>query len=174
MKIVEWISKLVQIPGRLTSIATEKVVCGADEVYDDALQMRQSEFNAGAKAVLDQEQIAIDGGTAEIAAFPEDITPGSGKIPTANAIAGYCNGFLKGSGITVSMSDDVTFSETVEDGAQKTFIYLNDTDTELTVTVPNTDYKTPDGEVITITILAGGYGEVSILNIGGTIFARGC
>lgn len=174
MKIVDRIKKWIQIPGRVTSIAKEKVVCGAYEVYDDALQMRQSEFNAGAKAVLDQEQIAINGGTAEIAAFPEDIVPGSGKIPTANSIAGYCNAFLKGSGTTVPMSDDVAFSETVEDGAQKTFIYLNDTDTELKVIVPNTDYRTPDGEVITITVIAGGYGEVSILNIGGTIFARGC
>ena len=37
---------MVQIPGRLTSIATERVVSGADEVFDDSLQKRQSEINA--------------------------------------------------------------------------------------------------------------------------------
>lgn len=174
MGVIDWINKLVQIPGRLTSIAVEHIVCGADEVYDDDLQMRQSEFNAAAKAVLDQEQIALDGGQAEIAAFPEEIVSGSGKIPTANAVAGYCAAFLKGGSVTVALTDDITFSDTVDAGVQKTIIYLNDTSAEHTVTVPNTGYRTPDGEIIAIPVPAGGYGEVSILNIGGTVFARGC
>lgn len=174
MSLIDWINKLVQIPGRLTSVAIEKVVCGTDEVYDDALKKRQSELNARFKAVTDQEQIAIDGGTATIAGGKEDIVSGSGAITTANAVAGFCAGFMRGSSETVELSEDVTFSGTVAVGEQKTVIYLNDTEDELTVTVPNNPYRTPDGEIISIVVPAGGYGEVSILNIGGTVFARGC
>lgn len=174
MGLIDWINKLVQIPGRLTSVAIEHVVCGADEVYDDALKKRQSELNARFKAITDQQQIALDGGTATIAGGPEDIVVGSGAIPTANAIALYYAGFLKGTNEVVELEEDITFDEEVDLGAQKTIIYTNDTAEEITVTVPNSVYKTPDGEVISIPVPAGGYGEVNILNIGGTIFARGC
>lgn len=174
MGFIDLINKLYQIPGRLHSIAIEHVVCGADEVYDDALEKRQSELNARFKAITDQMQISIDGGTATIAGGPEDIVVGSGAIPTANAIALYYAGFLKGTSEVVELEEDVTFGEEVGLGAQKTIIYTNDTLEEITVTVPNDDYKTPDGEAISIPVPAGGYGEVSIINIGGIIFARGC
>lgn len=174
MSVIDWLNKLVQIPGRLTSVAIEKVVCGAYEVYDDALAQRQSKLNARFKAITDQEQIAIDGGTATIAGGPEDIVVGSGAIPTANAIALYFGGFLKGTSEVVELEEDTTFDEEVALGEQKTVIYTNDTSDELTVIVPNDDYRTPDGEAISIPVPAGGYGEVSIINIGGTIFARGC
>jgi hypothetical protein len=174
MRLIDWINKLVQIPGRLTSVAIEHVVCGADEVYDDALEKRQSELNARFKAITDQEQIAIDGGTATIAGGPEDIVVGSGAITTANAIALYYAGFLRGTNETVELTEDITFDEEVSIGEQKTVIYLNDTDDVLTVTVPNNGYRTPDGEAIIIETPSGGYGEVNIINIGGTIFARGC
>lgn len=174
MSLKDWINKLVQIPGRLTSVAIEKVVCGADEVYDDILEKRQSELNARFKAVTDQEQIAIDGGTATIAGGPEDIVVGSGAIPTANAIALYYTGFLKGTSSKYLISEDTTIQETVNDGEQKTIILINNMSEELTVTVPNDIYSTPDGEAISIPVPAGGYGEVNIINIDGTIFARGC
>lgn len=174
MSIFNWLNKLVQIPGRLTSVAIEKVVCGADEVYDDTLGKRQSELNAQFKAITDQEQIAINGGEATIASSPEDIVIGSGSIVTANAVAGYYTGFLRGTSETVDLSEDLTVSDTVPAGEQKTIMYLNDTENEITVTVPNSPYKTPDGEIIEIPVPVGGYGEVSLLNIGGTIFARGC
>ena len=174
MGLFNWIGKLAEIPARLTSVTTERVVCGAYEVYDDTLEKRQSELNARFKAITDQEQIAIDGGTATIAGGPEDIVVGSGAIPTANAIALYFGGFLKGTSEVVELEEDITFDEEVGLGVQKTIIYTNDTSDELTVTVPNDDYRTPDGEVISIPVPAGGYGEVSIINIGGTIFARGC
>jgi len=174
MSVFDWLGKLVQIPGRLTSIAIEKIVCGADEVYDDALAQRQNELNARFKAITDQEQIAIDGGTAQIAGSPEDIVVGSGAIPTANAIALYYSDFLKGTNEVVSLSGDVTFDEEVAEGEQMTVIYTNDTNAEITVTVPNDTYRTPDGNTIIIPVPSGGYGEVSILNISGTIFARGC
>ena len=174
MSIFNWIGKLAEIPARLTAVTIEKVVCGADEVYDDILEKRQSELNARFKAITDQEQIAIDGGTATIAGGPEDIVAGSGAITTANAIALYCAGFLKGTNETVELTENITFDEEVALGEQKTVIYLNDTNDVLTVTVPNNSYRTPDGEVIIIEIPSGGYGEMSIINIGGTIFARGC
>ena len=174
MSLIDWINKLVQIPGRLTSVAVEHVVCGTDEVYDDILDERQSDLNARFKAVTDQEQIAIDGGTATIAGGPEDIVVGNGAIPTANAIALYFGGFLKGTSEAIELQEDITFNEEVAIGEQKTTIYTNDTSDELTVTVPNNNYKTPDGEAISIPVPAGGYGEVSIINIGGTILARGC
>lgn len=174
MSIFNWIGKLAEIPARLTAVTIEKIVCGAYEVYDDDLGKRQSELNARFKAITDQEQIAIDGGTATIAGGKEDIVSGSGAITTANAVAGYCADFMKGSSETVGLSGDITFSDTVALGAQKTIIYLNNTNVEHTVIVPNNPYRTPDGEVISIVVPAGGYGEVSILNIGGTVFARGC
>ena len=174
MSVIDWLNKLVQIPGRLTSVAIEKVVCGADEVFDDTLKKRQSELNARFKAITDQQQVAIDGGTATIAGGPEDIVVGSGAIPTANAIALYYAGFLRGTSETVELTEDITFDEEVSIGEQKTVIYLNDTNDVLAVTVPNNGYRTPDDEAIIIEIPSGGYGEVNIINIGGTIFARGC
>lgn len=174
MSLIDWIGKLAQIPARLTSVTTEHVVCGADEVYDDTLDRRQSDLNARFKAITDQQQIAIDGGTATIAGDPEDIVVGSGAIPTANAIALYYAEFLKGTNKTVELTEDITFDEEVSIGEQKTVIYLNDTNDMLAVTVPNNGYRTPDGEAIIIEIPSGGYGEVNIINIDGTIFARGC
>ena len=174
MSIFNWIGKLAEIPARLTAVTIEKIVCGAYEVYDDALGKRQSELNARFKAITDQEQIAIDGGTATIAGGQEDIVSGSGAITTANAVASYCAAFMKGSSETVGLSGDITFSDTVALGAQKTIIYLNDTNVEHTVIVPNNPYRTPDGEILSIVVPSGGYGEVSIINIGGIVFARGC
>lgn len=174
MGLLNWIGKLAEIPARLTAVTIEKIVCGADEVYDDTLEKRQSELNARFKAITDQEQIAINGGTATIAGGPEDIVVGSGAITTANAIALYYARFLRGTNETVELTEDITFDEDVAIGEQKTVIYLNDTNGVLTVTVPNNGYRTPDGETIIIEIPSGGYGEVNIINIGGTIFARGC
>lgn len=174
MGVFNWMKKLITIPGRLTSVAVEKVVCGADEIYDDVLKKRQSELNAQFKAITDQEQIAINGGMATIASSPDDIVSGSGSLVTANAVAGYYAGFLKGTNEITDLEEDITVSSEVGTGEQKTIMYLNNTGNEITVTVPNTSYRTPDGEPILISVPSGGYGEVSLLNISGTVFARGC
>lgn len=183
MGVIDWINKLVQIPGRLTSIAIEHVVCGADEVYDDTLQKRQSELNARFKAVTDQEQIAIDGGTATIAGGPEDIVVGSGAIPTANAVAQVLSAmqtdisstFVKGVMSVRSISENTTVSEvTVDEGSQKNILYVNSGSEEITLTVLNANFRTPDGDNIILTIPAGGYGEVNYLRLGNVIYARGC
>lgn len=174
MSVFDWLDKLVTIPGRLTSVAVEKTVCGADEVYDDILDKRQSDLNAQFKAVTDQQQIAINGGRASIASSPDAIVSGSGAIVTANAVAGYYIEFLKGSCEVIELEDNITVSDTVSDGEQKTIIYTNNTIHELTVTIPNNIYRTPDGDIVSITVPVGGYSEVSLLNAGGVIFARGC
>ena len=37
--------KYIMIGGRLHSVASDHIVTGADEVYDDELKMRQSDIN---------------------------------------------------------------------------------------------------------------------------------
>ena len=175
MEVLNWLkSMLIHIPGRMTSAASEKVVCGADEVYDDTLKDRQSTLNAQFKAITDQMQVSINGDSVELANSPEDIVAGSGKMPTANAIAGYCTRFLMGISEVVELQESVTLSDSVGEGVQKTIIFLNGTQEEVVVTVPSSVYSTPDGNSFVITVPARGYGELNLLNVGGTIFARGC
>ena len=78
------------------------------------------------------------------------------------------------SAVAISANTSSTCSITGSGNAGKaqTIIYTNSGSTDYTVTVPTT-YKTPDGEAIELTCKAGGYCEVSYLNIGGTIYARG-
>lgn len=172
--MINWVKKLTKIPGRLTSMAVEKVVCGSDEVWDDTFEQRQSDLNARFKAITDQEQVAINGGTAQIAGGPEDIMIGSGGLVTANAVAGYLSSFIRGNSEVVEIRSDIIFNKTVVLNGMKTVVYENVTNENLTITVPNSGYRTPDGEAIVIEVTEGGYGEVNIININGTIFARGC
>jgi len=78
------------------------------------------------------------------------------------------------SAVAISANTSSTCSITGSGNAGKaqTIIYTNSGSSDLTVTVP-TDYSTPDGAAIELTCKAGGYCEVSYLNIGGTIYARG-
>ena len=75
---------------------------------------------------------------------------------------------------TISSNTSSTCSITGSGNAGKiqTIIYKNNTSSDLTVTVPTT-YTTPDGAAIELTCPGGGYCEVSYLNIGGTVYARG-
>ena len=73
-------------------------------------------------------------------------------------------------GANTSSSCSITGSSNA--GKAQTIIYTNSKSADYTVTVPTT-YKTPDGAAIELTCKAGGYCEVSYLNIGGTIYARG-
>lgn len=82
--------------------------------------------------------------------------------------------YIKGISIKTDISEDTTVSDDVSLGEQKTIVYINNTQNEITITVPNSLYKTPDGNILHIIVPSGGYGEVSLLNIEGTIFARGC
>lgn len=78
------------------------------------------------------------------------------------------------SSVAISSNTSSTCSITGSSNAGKTqtIIYTNNTSSDLTVTVPTT-YTTPDGQAIELTCKAGGYCEVSYINIGGTIYARG-
>lgn len=180
MKDILW--NMTQIPGRLTSAAVERVVAGADEIYDDTLDKRQSELNAEFKAITDQMRISINGGTAEIANTPESIAPGSGAIPTANAIAlliaqlqPVAGDYLKGTMSVVEVAEDMTVAEAdVAEGSQLGIIYRNTASGTVRVTIPATTFATPDGVSIVMEIPADGYGEASYLKLNDTIYARGC
>lgn len=74
--------------------------------------------------------------------------------------------------ISANTSSSCSITGSSNAGKAQTIIYTNSGSSDLTVTVP-TDYSTPDGEAIELTCPAGGYCEVSYLNIGGTIYARG-
>ena len=74
--------------------------------------------------------------------------------------------------ISVNTSSACSITGSGNAGKTQTIIYTNSGSSDLTVTVP-TDYTTPDGQAIELTCKAGGYCEVSYLNVGGTIYARG-
>lgn len=76
------------------------------------------------------------------------------------------------SAISSNTSSTCSITGSSNAGKIQTIIYTNSTSSELTVTVPTT-YTTPDGAAIELTCPGGGYCEVSYLNVGGTIYARG-
>ena len=81
---------------------------------------------------------------------------------------------LHGNSEIIEILDNIIFSETIDNNTQLTIIYINNSDSDKTVTVVTSSiYKTPDGENIVITIPPNGYGELSILNINNIMFVRG-
>lgn len=76
------------------------------------------------------------------------------------------------SAISSNTSSTCSITGSGNAGKIQTIIYTNSTSSDLTVTVPTT-YTTPDGAAIELTCPSGGYCEISYLNIGGTIYARG-
>lgn len=74
--------------------------------------------------------------------------------------------------ISANTSSSCSITGSGNAGKAQTIIYVNSGSADYTVTVPTT-YKTPDGAAIELTCPAGGYCEVSYLNISGTIYARG-
>lgn len=76
------------------------------------------------------------------------------------------------SAISSNTSSTCSITGSGNAGKIQTIIYTNSTSSDLTVTVPTT-YTTPDGAAIELTCPSGGYCEVSYLNVGGTIYARG-
>ena len=73
----------------------------------------------------------------------------------------------------VDLTSDMVANEQPLVGTQTNVVYVNDTQVSYHVSVSNTSYRTPDANIITITVPAGGYGEVNFLNINGIIYARG-
>ena len=81
---------------------------------------------------------------------------------------------LHGNSEIIEILDNIIFSETIDNNTQLTIIYINNSDSDKTVTVVTSSiYKTPDGENIVITIPPNGYGELSVLNINNIMFVRG-
>ena len=98
----------IDIPGTLHSTATGNVVVETNEVFDTNKGKKQNQLNtemqgsidaeieraAGAEAGLSNRleaveelaEISVEGGTLELATSSSDITSGSGKVPTANAV----------------------------------------------------------------------------------------
>lgn len=74
--------------------------------------------------------------------------------------------------VTADVSSSCSITGSDKSGYFESIIYSNTSGTDYIVTVPTT-YSTPDGEAIELTCPTGGYCEVSYLNIGGTIYARG-
>lgn len=74
--------------------------------------------------------------------------------------------------ISANTSSSCSITGSGNAGKAQTIVYVNSGSADVTVTVPTT-YKTPANQAIELTCPAGGYCEVSYLNIGGTIYARG-
>lgn len=79
---------------------------------------------------------------------------------------------ISATSISANTSSSCSITGSGNSGKAQTIIYVNGGSADYTVTVPTT-YKTPDGAAIELTCPKGGYCEVSYLNIGGTIYARG-
>ena len=83
--------------------------------------------------------------------------------------------------ISVNTSSSCSITGASNSGKSETIIYTNSGSSDLTVTVPTTymtiwsvsNIRTPNGQAIELTCPVGGYCEVSYLNIGGAIYARG-
>jgi predicted ABC-type transport system involved in lysophospholipase L1 biosynthesis ATPase subunit len=75
--------------------------------------------------------------------------------------------------ISVNTSSSCSITGASNSGKSETIIYTNSGSSDLTVTVPTTNIQTPNGQAIELTCPVGGYCEVSYLNIGGAIYARG-
>ena len=79
-----------------------------------------------------------------------------------------------GSSKVIEITTDITFSEVTDNNTQSNIIYLNNSNSDKTITIITSSiYKTPNGENISIIIPPGGYGEVNILNINNVMFVRG-
>lgn len=82
---------------------------------------------------------------------------------------------LRGSAQVVNVSSNLSVSEmAVESSHQVDVIYENTSQTEVTVTIGGGSLKTPDGGALSLSIPAGGYGEANFMNVGGTVYVRGC
>ncbi len=74
----------------------------------------------------------------------------------------------------VELDQNITVSERPDEGYETGVMYVNRSQRSFTVTIVASRYvMTPDGRDVILTVPAGGYGEVSFVNVGGTVFARG-
>lgn len=109
-------------------------------------------------------------------------TASHGKLARASAIFDDDEGKFQSEvnaisikGVTKVRHIDVNtlIVENPDENTQTDVIVVNDDSVDHTVGVSNVRYKTPDGELLIITVPVGGYAEFNFLNIGGTIYVRG-
>ena len=122
---------MIDVPGRLNPVDIDRVLGGADVIFDDDLGKRQSEINASV-------MVSIKGVT---------------KV--------------------IHITEDMQLSENPDENTQTDVVIVNDTDETHFVGVSNQGYRTPDGNIMSVSVPVGGYAEVNFLNINGTIFVRG-
>ena len=83
--------------------------------------------------------------------------------------------FIRGMVMVQTISQNTTIdSIDVEEGSQVDVLYVNNTISELTVTISIGGARTPNGGLVVLTIPAGGYGEANYLMTGNVLFVRGC
>ena len=80
---------------------------------------------------------------------------------------------IKGVTKVIHIDVNTLIVENPEENTQIDVIVVNDDSVDHTVGVSNVRYRTPDGELLIITVPVGGYAEFNFLNIGGVIFVRG-
>lgn len=80
---------------------------------------------------------------------------------------------IKGVMKVIVLENNTVAAEEPDENTQIDVIYVNnDSERSFNVGISNTHYRTPDGNLIILTVPPGGYGEVNFLNIGGTIYVR--
>ena len=83
--------------------------------------------------------------------------------------------FIRGMVMVQTISQNTIIdSIEVEEGSQVDVLYVNNTISELTVTISIGGARTPNGGLVVLTIPAGGYGEANYLRTGNVLFVRGC
>jgi len=124
-------AKNINIAGKLHAVTSDHIVVSTDEVFDDNKGKKQNQLNtemqssisaeieraAGVEAGLSDRleaieelaEISIEGGTLELATSSSDITSGSGKVPTANAV----NEVLQGIGYFECSTDANIAAKTI-------------------------------------------------------------
>lgn len=83
--------------------------------------------------------------------------------------------FIRGMVMVQTISQNTIIdSIDVEEGSQVDVLYVNNTISELTVTISIGGARTPNGDLVVLTVPAGGYGEANYLRTGNVLFVRGC
>lgn len=81
---------------------------------------------------------------------------------------------LHGSNKVVVVDENLNAIEDIETNTELSVLYYNNSDTTVTITfTPTETYKTPNNDVLTLSINPNCYSEISFLNIEGITFVRG-
>lgn len=138
---------VTSVSGKTGDITLDKSDVGLGNVTNDA-QVKRIEMGAA----------------SGVATLGNDGKIPSSQLPEVMSISSQS--------ISANTSSSCSITGSSNAGKEQTIIYVNSGSSDVIVTVPTT-YSTPNGAAIELTCPVGGYCEVSYLNIGGTIYARG-